>query len=211
MDIANLVGKVQDLLNGLLPLLISVGVIFFVFGVIRYFIADSEEAKSKGRDQIVYGIIGFAVILSLWGLVAIITSTLGIDSATAPQLTELTVGQNASNAGAGCSARIEGNPKLQDFLGYVTCLINSSVIPFIFALAVVMFLWGAVNFFILNSDEEAKRAQGRQFMLWGIIALAVMLSVWGLVGIVRSTVFGDRGNGSVLPQVCPPGACKENR
>ena len=41
-------------------------------------------------------------------------------------------------------------------------------------------------------------------MIWGIVALAVMLSVWGLVGILGST-FG-LGTGSVLPQVVPPGS-----
>lgn len=38
-------------------------------------------------------------------------------------------------------------------------------------------------------------------MIWGIIALAVMLSVWGLVGILGSTF--NIGT-SVLPQVTPP-------
>ncbi|MEX2052537.1 MAG: hypothetical protein WD991_02500, partial [Candidatus Paceibacterota bacterium] len=93
-----------------------------------------------------------------------------------------------------------GNVKLQNVLGYFTCLINSSVIPFIFAVAILMFIWGAVKFFIINSEEEEKRAQGKQFMLWGIIALAVMLSVWGLVEILGGT-FGL--NTSALPQVSP--------
>jgi hypothetical protein len=66
-----------------------------------------------------------------------------------------------------------------------------------------MFIWGVIKFFIINADEEAKREQGKQFMIWGIIALAVMLSVWGLVGILSNT-FGL--SGSVLPQVTPPGA-----
>jgi hypothetical protein len=64
-----------------------------------------------------------------------------------------------------------------------------------------MFVWGVVKFFIINSDEEAKREQGKQYMIWGIIALAVMLSVWGLVGILETT-FGIKT--SIFPQVCPP-------
>ncbi len=64
----------------------------------------------------------------------------------------------------------------------------------------VLFLWGALKF-ILNAGEEEKRNQGKQFMLWGIIALAVMISVWGLVNIVTETF--DIGDTNFLPQVKP--------
>ncbi len=88
------------------------------------------------------------------------------------------------------------NPKIAALFGLVTCNINRFVIPLIFALALAAFVWGVVQFFILNSDEEAKREQGKQFIIWGIVALAVMLSVWGLVKILGNT-FGI--NTSVLP------------
>jgi hypothetical protein len=78
--------------------------------------------------------------------------------------------------------------KLQGLLDYGTCIIGKSVIPLVFAIAIVTFIWGAVKFFIIGADEEAKRAQGKQFMIWGIIALAVMISVWGLVKILGETV-----------------------
>ena len=160
-------------------------------------INDSEEAKSKGKDKIIYGIIGFAVIVGVWGLVDLITNTFGLTGTAAPALAPLT-----GNA-ATCS--LLGNPKIQDLLCYVTGIINNSIIPLLFALALVMFVWGVIKFFIINSDEEAKRAEGKQFMIWGIVALAVMLSVWGLVGILQTT-FNIKTGASLLPQVTPPGA-----
>ncbi|MEI6580631.1 MAG: hypothetical protein WCO07_00465 [bacterium] len=78
------------------------------------------------------------------------------------------------------------NPKLQNLIGYVTCIINSSVIPLILALAIVMFVWGVVQY-VINDAEEAKKEKGRMFMLWGIIGITVMVSVWGLVAIVGNT------------------------
>ena len=54
----------------------------------------------------------------------------------------------------------------------------------------------------IHADEEAKRAQGKQYMIWGIIALAVMLSIWGLVGVLKNT-FGINVGQSILPQVKP--------
>ncbi len=194
--------KLQNILNAILPFLVSLGVLYFIWGVIRYVIAGGEEAKKKGRDQIIYGVIGLAVIISVWGLVGLLTSFIG--TAAAPDVSGLTVAQNSTTSGLGCEGILGTNAKFQNYLSYITCIINDSIIPFIFALAIVMFVWGAVKFFIINSGEEAKREQGKQFMLWGVIALAVMVSVWGLVGILRST-FGFTG-GSVLPQVRPNGS-----
>ena len=79
----------------------------------------------------------------------------------------------------------------------VTCNISKFVIPLIFALALAAFIWGVMQFFILNPDEEAKREEGKQFILWGIVALAVMLSVWGLVKILGNTFGIDT---SVIPK-----------
>jgi Type IV secretion system pilin len=195
--IGGFIATFQNILNSIVPVLVALGVVYFVWGVVQYVIADGEEAKKKGKDRMIYGVIGFAVIVGLWGLVNIVVKTFFPGSISAPTLAPLT--------GTAATCSLAGNPKFQDLLCYITGIINSSVIPLIFAIATVAFVWGVVQFFILNADEEAKRAQGKQYMIWGIIGLAVMLSVWGLVGIVGST-FGI--SGSVLPQVCPPGGCK---
>ena len=63
-----------------------------------------------------------------------------------------------------------------------------------------MFVWGVVQY-VIKSDEEAKKQKGKQFMLWGLIALTVMVSVWGLVEILGTT-FGI--NTSFIPQVKTP-------
>ena len=138
----------------------------------------------------IYGIIGLAVIFGLWGLVIIVVTTFNLKG-VAPALDPLIT----STSSATCS--LAGDPKFQDLLCYITQIINDSVIPLIFALATVMFVWGVVQF-VINSDEEAKKEKGKQFMLWGIIALAVMVSVWGLVKILGDTF---NVNTTVLPKV----------
>jgi hypothetical protein len=192
--IAGLLLKFQQILNAIVPVLVALGVVFFVWGVVQYVIAGGEEAKKKGKDRIIYGLIGFAVIVGLWGLVNIVVNTFGLSGATPPSLSSVT-DVNATDI-------LPSNPKFQDVLSYISSIINSSVIPLIFALATVMFVWGVVQFFIINANEEAKRAQGKQFMIWGIIALAVMLSVWGLVGILGTTFGID--DMQFLPEVTPP-------
>ncbi len=88
------------------------------------------------------------------------------------------------------------SPKLGDLLNYFSCMIVRSVVPLLFAIAFVVFIIGVIKF-IAGSGEETKRAEGQQFMLWGIIALTVMFSIWGIVSIVNNT-FGIR---TVIPQL----------
>ena len=78
--IQGLLCKFSEILNAILPVLIALGVVYFVFGVISYVIGSDEEAKKKGRDRIIYGIIGLAVIVGVWGLVAILKNTFGLNN-----------------------------------------------------------------------------------------------------------------------------------
>jgi heme/copper-type cytochrome/quinol oxidase subunit 4 len=67
-------------------------------------------------------------------------------------------------------------------------VLNTVVIPVIFAFAFAAFVWGVVNYFFLHGDEEGKREEGRKFMFWGIIGMVVLFSVWGFVNIMLSTL-----------------------
>ena len=74
-DLFGVLCKIGQLLSAVVPVLIALAVVYFVWGVIAYVISNDEEAKKRGRDRIIYGIIGLAVIVALWGLVNILTNT----------------------------------------------------------------------------------------------------------------------------------------
>lgn len=72
--------KVGEILNTLIPILVVLAVVYFIWGVIQYVIADDEEAKSKGRNRMIWGIIGLVVIVAMWGLVGIVKSTFSLNN-----------------------------------------------------------------------------------------------------------------------------------
>src|SRR3989344_3089134 len=74
-DLETFVCKIGDILNVVVPILIALGVVYFIWGVITYVIASDEEAKQSGMNRIIFGIIGLAVIIGLLGLVRILTGT----------------------------------------------------------------------------------------------------------------------------------------
>ncbi len=76
--IQNIICRIGDILNIIIPVVITLGLVYFVWGVISYVVGNDEEAKKKGRDRMIYGIIGLAVIVSVWGLVNILLNTFGL-------------------------------------------------------------------------------------------------------------------------------------
>ena len=74
---------------------------------------------------------------------------------------------------------------LKDLVSVATSFL-SSLIPLVFTLALLYFLWGMAQF-IYKSTDEAGREAGKQHMAWGILGLFVMVTVWGLVTVLANT------------------------
>ena len=84
------------------------------------------------------------------------------------------------------SYEITGNT-IPTMLQSVTRFIGGVLIPLIFAVAFVAFIWGLFLYFIAGGADEEKRAQGKQLAIWGVVGFFVMVSVWGLVNVIRGT------------------------
>ncbi len=67
--------------------------------------------------------------------------------------------------------------------------VNTNIInPFLFlllAIAMVVFIWGIVSYF-QNIDNSEERAQGVRHMIWGIVGLVIMVSVKGIITIIKN-------------------------
>lgn len=67
----------------------------------------------------------------------------------------------------------------------------SLVIPLIFALALLFIIWKIVDSWILNADNTTKVDEGKQYALWGVLILVVMSAIWGIIALLRSSIFGN--------------------
>lgn len=66
--------------------------------------------------------------------------------------------------------------------------LNTVIVPVIFALAFLAFIWGVLNNFILHPGDEKRRMTGRQFILWGLLGMVLLFSIWGVVNLLLSTL-----------------------
>jgi len=70
--------------NVLIPFIIGIGFLFFVWGMFLYFIMGGadEEKKVKGRDFMINGIIGFVAIIIFFGVINLLTGSIGLEGET---------------------------------------------------------------------------------------------------------------------------------
>ncbi len=81
----------------------------------------------------------------------------------------------------------QANRDITDLGATVIGIINTVIVPLIFALAFVVFIWGVFKFFILGGSDSEARESGKGLMIWGLIGFFVMVSVWGLVNLFVNT------------------------
>ena len=79
--VGNFLGNVLGFIDGvLLPLILGLAFLMFVWGVFKFFIlgGSDEEAQASGRSLMLYAIAGFVLILAFYGIVNVITDGLGL-------------------------------------------------------------------------------------------------------------------------------------
>ena len=85
-----------------------------------------------------------------------------------------------------------GGNNLGEFLLSIVRFINDVLVPVVWAIAFIVFIWGIFQYFIAGGADEEKRSQGKQLAFWGIVAFFVMMSLWGIVNLVDGTFqFGN--------------------
>jgi TRAP-type C4-dicarboxylate transport system permease small subunit len=77
-------------------------------------------------------------------------------------------------------------------------LVTQILTPLVFTLALLMFFWGMVKY-IKSAGTE--KDEGKKIMIWGIIALFVMSSVWGLVTFIQRELNIDNVDSVRVPTI----------
>ena len=81
-------------------------------------------------------------------------------------------------------------PAVLTFVGKISTNILNPIIAILFALAFTYFVWGVAKY-IWNPDSEEARTTGQKAMLWGVIGMFIMVSVFGIMRFLISSIGAD--------------------
>lgn len=92
---------------------------------------------------------------------------------------------------------------IQEILGFV----DGTLVPLIFAIAFIVFIWGVFVYFIQGGANEEKQKEGKKFVFYALIGFVLMISLWGIVNLLVGTLGFERENRPCLPTFSGP--CQE--
>lgn len=72
-----------------------------------------------------------------------------------------------------------------DIIQRINDAILQPIATLLLAVAVAYFLFGVMKF-VQNQDNEDAQAEGKKHMLWGVVGLFIMVSVWGILNFINS-------------------------
>lgn len=78
--------------------------------------------------------------------------------------------------------------------------INGVIVPAIFTVAFLVFLFGIFKTFILGAADEGKQKEGKTLMLYSLIGFVLMVSIWGIVNLFAVGLGLDDETNINLPQ-----------
>lgn len=89
--------------------------------------------------------------------------------------------------------------QLTGITNLVQSLINilKLVTPAVFGLAVLFFFYG-VAMYVLAAGDAKKASEGKSIMIYGVIAIAVMASLFGLVAFLQNAFLGSTGGNATI-------------
>lgn len=99
-------------------------------------------------------------------------------------------------------AQFNGGTELTTFGGRIINFINGTLVPFIFAVALLLFIYGVYLYFFYGKSEDEARKKGRDYIMWAVIAMVVMVSVWGIVNLIAN---GLNLNDTTIDPLIPDG------
>ncbi len=88
---------------------------------------------------------------------------------------------------------------ISDVGTFIINTINNVLVPVLFAIAFIVFIYGVFKTFILGAGSDDAKESGKNLMLWGLIGFFVMVSVWGLVNILTGTISFGNNTGVTVP------------
>jgi uncharacterized membrane protein YidH (DUF202 family) len=80
MTLPEIITRVNtNIVNPFIVLMLAVAFVIFLWGVVSYFQnVDNAEERATGLKHMIWGVIGFAIMLSFKGIIAIIKNLIGV-------------------------------------------------------------------------------------------------------------------------------------
>ena len=180
-----------DILNFALAILIGVAIATFFWGLVKYlFTAQGGPEQSKASTIMVWGLVALFFMLSVFGIVRFLQVTFGLG------VTPIDPPALGATETYSCSRAVENFACFAEWLGTMfgagtALLVGGALVLYFWGIAYGMFGYSAAG-----SATGIEKLRG--IILWGLLAIFVMFSIWGIIRVLGLALFGTSDFNSLL-------------
>ncbi len=79
ITVSGILGRIHSVMQIIVPIIMTLALLYFLWGLSKYVLgAGNDEAQKEGRSMIIHGIIALFVMAAVWGLVAVLSRSVGV-------------------------------------------------------------------------------------------------------------------------------------
>ena len=97
---------------------------------------------------------------------------------------------------------LAAGPTIEGLIGKIRDIMNL-INPLLMVIVFAVFLYGIIKF-ITSAGDENKRKEAKNYIIYGLIGMFVLIAWWGIIQIVLNTFFGGSSGspgGSPIPKM----------
>ncbi len=186
--ITNLVSMVQNIITALFPILVAAGILMFGYNITKFLLSQDQKDQNLYKKGIWNSLIALFIVFVFVGIITTLANSLGIGALGQDITTSSPAGTTAGTAG--------GISTFRNISLSIAKFGSQKIVPIMIAVSLLFFI-GNIVISMAKSDNENERTKLNKYILWGILALFVLLTLFSIVGIFTGSLFGT---GAVIPQ-----------
>ena len=102
----------------------------------------------------------------------------------------------------GPALALAAGPTIEGLIGKIRNIMDL-VNPLLMVIVFAVFLYGIIRY-ITSAGDENKRKEAKNYIIYGLIGMFVLIAWWGIIQIVLNTFFGGSpgsppGSGGAIP------------
>lgn len=69
----------------------------------------------------------------------------------------------------------------------IIAVLGNVVVPFLWGIAFLMFVWNAIRYFVIEGHSEDGREKAKSLMIWSVAAFVFVSIFWGIINMLTSS------------------------
>lgn len=185
--LVDIVSFIETILSALFPIMAAMGILMFGYNIGKYLTSKDIIDQNIYKSGILNSLLALFIMFTVFGLIKVVASSLGIPALNSLQLADDS-GKALGSAG--------GVSTFRYYALTISKFLSQRIIPIMIGVALLFFM-GNIVISMSKSNVESERTKMNDYLKWGVFALFLLLSLFGIIGIITGSFFGT---GAIIPQ-----------